>query len=489
MLLPTILTPVLLATLSLARETARPESPRAALFEVKPTKTGSQLPTIHFQDANSIVFQVEPDSAFARPDPIFAEILSVDNPNFGSACQFVASATYLTCGDYLHLATGVDHALFCSPRGVCAGELAACGSDEACDEGLSCNSFTQRCAKTGSFIKSINAARLEQRRKTATASGRCPELAEACSTGSGGFECVQTLSEVKECGGCLGLGGRDCSKINNALSSSCREGACVIPANPPLTASYLADFNESEQSLLLLRHNTRPEAIRTSGLPIQAYRTANLPHAEQSAQLLAACNAGASARQLVSASRAQKARKDAGRVDFSDEVGLHRDGIEDGYGKLVSSPDEDEESDEDSDEADSDDEDAPPKPPKDRMKEVIVPNALEQIEGSFEEMIGKVTMASLYKTKKNAVETGLGIATAILDSQTELAEVLRRSDRVYKIMFDDGLATLLEKCSEADLATLETDGFLERLMEIDKDNGDVHLQLHLLPVLTMFLGL
>ncbi|KAL8292460.1 hypothetical protein RQP46_001072 [Phenoliferia psychrophenolica] len=228
MIFPTVLSPLLLATLSLARSSARAERPREALFEMrKPAvvqtspQTGSQLPTI--------TFQLDPQMAFSHPAPAKAVVLDVDHPVFGTPCDFVHNAPYLTCGDYLHLPTGVNHALFCSPRaGVCAGDGAACGSSEACDEGLSCNSFTQRCAKTGSFIISINAARLEQRRKTA--SGRCPERAEACPSGAGGFACAFTLMDTNECGGCVGLGGRDCSKIDNAFSSSCREGTCVVHA-------------------------------------------------------------------------------------------------------------------------------------------------------------------------------------------------------------------------------------------------------------------
>ena len=74
-----------------------------------------------------------------------------------------------------------------------------------------------------------------------------------------------------------------------------------------------------------------------------------------------------------------------------------------------------------------------------------------------------------------------------LPTTTDLANILKKNDRVYKALFDDGLAALLEKFSQADLSALETDGYLEDLMAID--NGDVQLQLHLLPVLAMFLGL
>ena len=33
---------------------------------------------------------------------------------------------------------------------------------------------------------------------------------------------------MTQCGSCLETGGRDCSKIDNALATSCREGSCLV---------------------------------------------------------------------------------------------------------------------------------------------------------------------------------------------------------------------------------------------------------------------
>lgn len=41
-------------------------------------------------------------------------------------------------------------------------------------------------------------------------------------------QCVFTDSEVTQCGGCLELGGTDCSSIPNSLATSCRQGTCKI---------------------------------------------------------------------------------------------------------------------------------------------------------------------------------------------------------------------------------------------------------------------
>ena len=132
-------------------------------------------------------------------------------------------------------------------------------------------------------------------------------------------------------------------------------------------------------------------------------------------QLLAECNAGASARYLVSITRARKLRKLSERVDFSEEVAVHREGIEDGYGRPVDLEPDEEVAEVEALDRD-DDEDAPAPPPRDHMGEVVVPTAMETIKASFDEMISKVSARTLYAAKKNAAVAGLGIVTAVLDS-------------------------------------------------------------------------
>ena len=57
-----------------------------------------------------------------------------DNQNFGKVCR-LAETESSTCGDYFD--GRVDHALFCSPIGICAGRGAICGTDAACNTGTS----------------------------------------------------------------------------------------------------------------------------------------------------------------------------------------------------------------------------------------------------------------------------------------------------------------------------------------------------------------
>ncbi|GAA6047986.1 hypothetical protein JCM3770_006457 [Rhodotorula araucariae] len=152
-----------------------------------------------------------------------------DAPNFGRLCSY--DEPFKTCGDFFDEASGVDHGLFCSPTGVCGGKGAACGATEACGDGLTCNLATHRCVPTTAKLLSIESARKASRRQAAAS--RCPDGAQACPSGIGGFECVYTAFENTECGGCLGMGGRNCAAIPNALATSCRGGACVVHACVP----------------------------------------------------------------------------------------------------------------------------------------------------------------------------------------------------------------------------------------------------------------
>ncbi|GAA5974141.1 hypothetical protein JCM11641_003460 [Rhodosporidiobolus odoratus] len=152
-----------------------------------------------------------------------------DSPNFGKTCEF--ASTFASCGDYFD--GELDHGLFCSPSGVCGGKGAACGASEACGDGLVCNPSSHRCVAATAKLLSIENDRRSARRKAAY--GACPEGAQACSSGVGGFQCVHVLTDDQECGGCLGFGGQDCSAISNGLATSCRAGSCRVHA---CTAGY-----------------------------------------------------------------------------------------------------------------------------------------------------------------------------------------------------------------------------------------------------------
>ncbi|GAA6008601.1 hypothetical protein JCM11491_003363 [Sporobolomyces phaffii] len=151
-----------------------------------------------------------------------------DSPNFGARCDYEQGNPFSVCGDYFDEASQTDHGLFCSPRGICAGKGAVCGTSQACADGLTCNLSNHRCELSTALSRSISQSRKHSRQRTALS--MCPDAAQACSSSYGGFECVFTDSEVTQCGGCLNLGGVDCSAIENALATSCRRGTCKIHA-------------------------------------------------------------------------------------------------------------------------------------------------------------------------------------------------------------------------------------------------------------------
>lgn len=65
-----------------------------------------------------------------------------DSPNFGSKCEYSQGNPFSVCGDYFDQETETDHGLFCSPRGICAGKGAVCGSNKACSQGESLPPFS-----------------------------------------------------------------------------------------------------------------------------------------------------------------------------------------------------------------------------------------------------------------------------------------------------------------------------------------------------------
>ncbi|GAA5924161.1 uncharacterized protein JCM15063_005561 [Sporobolomyces koalae] len=156
------------------------------------------------------------------------DLPEASSPNFGQPCEYRQSP-FTVCGDYYDSETETDHGLFCSPSGFCASKGSVCGSNSACSTGLVCNLSTHRCETESAQSLSISESRRNSRQRTAMSN--CPDRAQACySPAFGGFECVFTGSEVTQCGGCIGTGGIDCSKIEGALATSCRHGSCVIHA-------------------------------------------------------------------------------------------------------------------------------------------------------------------------------------------------------------------------------------------------------------------
>jgi hypothetical protein len=68
-----------------------------------------------------------------------------------------------------------------------------------------------------------------QKRSTKNRVIRCPSGLVSCPVSglTGGYECLDTATELESCGGCVTLGqGQDCNKIEGAWNVACERGTC-----------------------------------------------------------------------------------------------------------------------------------------------------------------------------------------------------------------------------------------------------------------------
>ncbi|KAM0751239.1 hypothetical protein T439DRAFT_325386 [Meredithblackwellia eburnea MCA 4105] len=129
----------------------------------------------------------------------------------------------------------------------------ACGNDDVCASGV--------CGTSSSLCTTVQAASQRARRTKrfvhngdATDALECPAGFTACAVGSGiseGFECIDSLTDLEQCGGCVSpFGsneGQDCTAIGGVESVSCKAGTCFVE-------SCVAGFTVSPDSQACLRH-------------------------------------------------------------------------------------------------------------------------------------------------------------------------------------------------------------------------------------------
>jgi len=129
---------------------------------------------------------------------------------------------------------------YCGTDGVCGGEGAQCNTqaateydqfDVACDTpGFTCTTegTTGTCVAAASGGSSKTRHRRDVARQFRHAKRECAAVGEQlCAVGEA-FECVNTLSSLEVCGGCLETGGQDCTAIAGALDVACVAGGCVV---------------------------------------------------------------------------------------------------------------------------------------------------------------------------------------------------------------------------------------------------------------------
>ncbi|TKA58329.1 hypothetical protein B0A53_00067 [Rhodotorula sp. CCFEE 5036] len=122
---------------------------------------------------------------------------------------------------------------FCSSSGYCANKVTTVGGDcsfdmtRGCGAGLTpvSNGATCTCQlATGPSQRARARRSVVQRR-----AGTCPASHTACSVdGVKGFECIDTTSNIEQCGGCASEGGVDCTSIEGVAAVGCVAGVCEI---------------------------------------------------------------------------------------------------------------------------------------------------------------------------------------------------------------------------------------------------------------------
>ncbi|GAA5821077.1 hypothetical protein JCM11251_001951 [Rhodosporidiobolus azoricus] len=101
-----------------------------------------------------------------------------------------------------------------------------CSSDPefACGPNAECNTDTQLCQALAAPSGGARARRNLHRKRNL-----CPASHEACSVpGVKGFECIDTTSNLEQCGACASAGGVDCTALPGVESVGCVAGVCEI---------------------------------------------------------------------------------------------------------------------------------------------------------------------------------------------------------------------------------------------------------------------
>ncbi|KAI5481721.1 hypothetical protein MNV49_002947 [Pseudohyphozyma bogoriensis] len=99
-----------------------------------------------------------------------------------------------------------------------------------CNAGV-CDTDSFACFPQADAADAVQAsARARARRDNAPRGSDCPASHSACplSSGSSGFECVDVLSNLEQCGACASSGGVDCTAIPGVEAVGCVEGRCEI---------------------------------------------------------------------------------------------------------------------------------------------------------------------------------------------------------------------------------------------------------------------
>ncbi|GAA5844178.1 hypothetical protein JCM3766R1_003282 [Sporobolomyces carnicolor] len=138
-----------------------------------------------------------------------------DAENYAIFNQFCSSG-------YCNFGTGT-----CDVHATTVG--ADCSNDEqfkctqtSTGQALTCDTTTFTCQ-----LAQVPSGRARARRNLSKRN-LCPSANEEACAISGGFDCIDTTSNLENCGGCAGKGGVDCTQLEGVSSASCENSVCSI---------------------------------------------------------------------------------------------------------------------------------------------------------------------------------------------------------------------------------------------------------------------
>ncbi|GAA5981587.1 hypothetical protein JCM11641_004106 [Rhodosporidiobolus odoratus] len=145
------------------------------------------------------------------------DLTASNDVNYDTFNQFCASGycNFGTANCDVHFTLGQD----------CSTDV-----DYGCATGLTCDQSTFTCvtaaAQPSARARSRRSAMMQLnygRRHSV-----CPRPQSACAVVGGGFECVDTSSDLEQCGACANQGGVDCTALEGVESTGCIAGICEI---------------------------------------------------------------------------------------------------------------------------------------------------------------------------------------------------------------------------------------------------------------------
>ncbi|GAA6041822.1 hypothetical protein JCM8097_007181 [Rhodosporidiobolus ruineniae] len=148
------------------------------------------------QDAVS----VDPSFTAAQAQPIFNQFCTTGYCNGGTG----------NCDNYVALGgdCSIDPDFGCGPNAYC---------DQT-------NPLANVCR-----ANAVASGRARARRNELHRRNLCPASHSACAVqGGSGFECIDTTSNLEQCGACASQGGVDCTQIPGVSSVGCVAGVCEI---------------------------------------------------------------------------------------------------------------------------------------------------------------------------------------------------------------------------------------------------------------------